>query len=97
MSWKLRPRARNNDYGSSSEGTVIFILVILPLLLIGLYAATVPTLIISALIMFFGFLKKEKQPKSSLNNKDQTRYGIKGGRYEMRVSKKTGKPYRHYF
>ena len=31
------------------------------------------------------------------NNKDETRYGIKGGRYEMRVSKKTGKPYRHYF
>ncbi len=24
-------------------------------------------------------------------------YGKKGGRYEMRYSKKTGKPYRHYF
>ena len=97
MSWKLRPRARNNDYGSSSEGTVIFILVILPLLLIGLYAATVPTLIISGLIIFVVISKKENQPKSSLNNKDQIRHGIKGGIYEMRISKKTGKPYRHYF
>mgnify|MGYP001250752955 CR=1 FL=1 len=97
MSWKLRPRARNNDYGSSEDGTVIFCFVILPLLLIGLYKATVPTLIISSLIMFFGILKKVNEPKSSLNNEDQTRYGIKGGRYEMRYSKKTGKPYRHYF
>ena len=94
MSWKLRPRARNNDYGSP-KGAIIFF--ILPIFLIGLYKATVPTLIISGLIMFFGILKKENQPKSLLNKKDQTRYGIKGGRYEMRVSKKTGKPYRHYF
>ena len=66
MSWKLRPRSRNNDYGSP-EGAIIFF--ILPILLIGLYAATVPTLIICSLIMFFGILKKENQPKSSLNNK----------------------------
>ena len=24
-------------------------------------------------------------------------YGKKGGRYEMRISSKTGRPYRHYF
>ena len=96
MSWKLRPRARNDDYGSSSEGegSVIFYLVVLPFLLIGLIAATVPFLIISVVIIIFMILKKKSQPKSSL---DPTRYGIKGGRYEMRISKKTGRPYRHYF
>ena len=39
-----------------------------------------------------------------INKKDKVNYGIvnekkgkRGGRYETRYSKKTGKPYRHYF
>ena len=30
-------------------------------------------------------------------HKPPVEYGKKGGRYEMRISSKTGRPYRHYF
>ena len=48
--------------------------------------------------------KENTRGITTLIKKDKVNYGIvnekkgkRGGRYEMRVSKKTGKPYRHYF
>ena len=42
--------------------------------------------------------KNKELPNDYLaGNKDSSRNGKRGGRYETRISKKTGKPYRHYF
>ena len=42
--------------------------------------------------------KDKDLPKDYLAGaKDTSRNGKRGGRYEERISKKTGKPYRHYF
>ena len=42
--------------------------------------------------------KKKDLPKDYLAGvKDASRNGKRGGRYETRISKKTGTPYRHYY
>ncbi len=42
--------------------------------------------------------KNKDLPKEYLAGaKDTSRNGKRGGRYETRISKKTGKPYRHYY
>ena len=42
--------------------------------------------------------KKKYLPNDYLaGGKDASRNGKRGGRYETRISKKTGKPYRHYY
>ena len=43
------------------------------------------------------FKNKELPNDYLAGNKDSSRNGKRGGRYETRISKKTGKPYRHYF
>ena len=67
----------------------LFLLVILsavvePMLLI------VP-LFIGVVILF------AKNATSQSSNDSEVSIGKRGGRYEMRISEKTGKPYRHYF
>ena len=38
-----------------------------------------------------------KNATSKSSNDSEVSIGKRGGRYEMRISEKTGKPYRHYF
>tara|TARA_A100001388_G_C28664731_1_gene448524 strand:- start:342 stop:590 length:249 start_codon:yes stop_codon:yes gene_type:complete len=38
-----------------------------------------------------------KSATSQSSNDSEISIGERGGRYEMRISEKTGKPYRHYF
>ena len=38
-----------------------------------------------------------KNITSKSSNESEISIGKRGGRYEMRISEKTGKPYRHYF
>ena len=42
-------------------------------------------------------LKNNKNVGSVEGSSTDTQFGKKGGRYEERISKKTGKTYRHYF
>ena len=102
MSWKLRPRARNNNYGSTGCGTLVLVFICL----ICLFIWPVQVLSLGGFLGIIAYLNnwmKESygEPDIKLDDEDDfssvTRYGIKGGRYEMRISKKIGKLYRHYF
>ena len=95
MSWKLRPRARN---GGETSGCLVFLFF---LAIIGLLTWTLPTLIMLGILVIFGilnsFVSAAGEPIVPAKKEDTIKYGIRGGRYEIRYSQKTGKPYRHYF
>ena len=55
----------------------------------------------SFIIHFIGMLNSfasaAGEPIVPPRTENKIKYGIRGGRYEIRYSKKTGKPYNHYF
>ena len=80
---RLQKHVKNNWFWYSLL-VVILIAVFAPMLLI------VP-LFIGVVILF------AKNATSQSSNDLEVSIGKRGGRYEMRISEKTGKPYRHYF
>ena len=79
----LQKHVKNNWFWYSLL-IVILSVIFAPMLLI------VP-LFIGIVILF----AKNATPQSS--NDSEVSIGKRGGRYEMRISEKTGNPYRHYF
>ena len=65
-------------------------------LLVILSAVFAPILLIAFLIIGVVILFA-KNATSKSSNDSEVSIGKRGGRYEMRISEKTGKPYRHYF
>tara|TARA_B100001989_G_C24345389_1_gene367041 strand:+ start:182 stop:445 length:264 start_codon:yes stop_codon:yes gene_type:complete len=72
----------------------IFWLVFFPFLVI--LVAVIPELFIAFLIIGVAILFA-KNFTSQSSNRFKPSIGKRGGRFELRYSKKTGKPYRHYF
>ena len=65
-------------------------------LLVILSAVFAPMLLIVPLFIVVVILFA-KNATSQSSNDSEVSIGKRGGRYEMRISEKTGKPYRHYF
>ncbi len=65
-------------------------------LLVILSAVFAPILLIAFLIIGVVILFAQNATSKSSNDSEVS-IGKRGGRYEMRISEKTGKPYRHYF
>ena len=66
------------------------------LLIVILSAVLAPMLLIVPLFIGVVILFAKNATSQSSNNSEVS-IGKRGGRYETRNSKKTGKPYRHYF
>ena len=79
MSWKLRPRARN---GGDTAGCLVYLVFFA---IVCLLTWTFPTLIMLVILTIFGILNKSGSPTKK---EDEIKYGIKGGVYEIRYSKK---------
>ena len=65
-------------------------------LIVILSAVFAPMLLIVPLFIGVVILFAKNATSQSSNNSEVS-IGKRGGRYEMRISKKTGKAYRHYF
>ena len=65
-------------------------------LLVILSAVFAPILLIAFLIIGVVILFANNATSKSSNDSEVS-IGKRGGRYQMRISEKTGKPYRHYF
>ena len=66
------------------------------LLIVILSSFFAPMLLIVPLFIGIVILFAKKSTSQSSNDSEVS-IGKRGGRYEMRISEKTGKPYRHYF
>ena len=66
------------------------------LLLVILSAVFAPMLLIVPLFIGVVILFAKKLTTNS-SNESEILIGKRGGKFEMRISEKTGKPYRHYF